>query len=144
MTRCGIITTLWCCGLMREARRIGFDWGRYCTGGEWICCCTLTLNIRIKEHLYKWQLNKMAAFTKQIIRDPSLEASSLKLTVSLIKYIVWSPPLLLGAMHFRQSTSRKIQPKFRRAFKEGGLQSNNSACAPHVASGWMADRQSRE
>ena len=44
-----------------------------------------TRSIRYKGHLYKGQLVKIMTFTKQFIRDASLEASSLNLMVSLIK-----------------------------------------------------------
>ena len=37
---------------------------------------SVTVSIRYKGHLYKGQLVKMMTFTKQCIRDASLEASS--------------------------------------------------------------------
>ena len=47
----------------------------------------LTYNYNYKGHLYKGQLVKISTFTKQFIRDASLEASSPNFTVSLIKDI---------------------------------------------------------
>ena len=44
-----------------------------------------TPNTRYKGHLYKGQLVKITTFTKQFVRDASLEASSFNFTMSLIK-----------------------------------------------------------
>ena len=54
------------------------------------------LSIRYKGHIYKGQLVKIMTLTKQFIRDASLVASSLNLTISLIKDTEYARNARLG------------------------------------------------
>ena len=74
---------LWIAGLVKN--QFSFCLGKSRKGRKDWVNKSCTLSIHYKGHLYKGQLVKIMTFTKQFIRDASLEAFSLNLTVSLIK-----------------------------------------------------------